>query len=63
MIDNSFFFKLLTIKIKVSNVIKSKISFRPIAPILYIINGKDSGDKIIKRFLKSIISFLRTKYN
>ena len=50
IIDNSFFFKNLIKKIKNNKMINNKISFLPIAPILYIIKGRDSGDKIINKF-------------
>ena len=63
IIDNFFFFRNLIKKIKNNKMINNKISFLPIAPILYIIKGRDSGDKIINKFWKFISSFFKKKYN
>ena len=50
IIDNSFFFKNLIKKTKDKKTMNNKISFLPIAPILYMMKGRDSGDNIINKF-------------
>ena len=49
-IDNSLFLIELRRKMKIKKIIKSNISFLPIAPKLYIIKEIDSGDNIINKF-------------
>ena len=48
-IDNSLFLIELRRKMKIKKIIKSNISFLPIAPKLYIIKEIDSGDNIINK--------------
>ena len=62
-IDNSLFLIELRRKMKIKKIIKSNISFLPIAPKLYIIKEIDSGDNIINKFCKFNFSFLKKSKN